>query len=402
MDIDTIKSELKSATENVHMLVQRQSEEIKQYGASTLETAKELKAATAKYDESIKAMDDRLSNIEAKANRPHYGVDQQIKATPGMQFVMSEEFKSAGKRGTTDSVNVGNLFGTKNIDPTVGDGQDRAPVFPERVPEIYFDPGQREMTLRDIMNIGQTTSNSVDFFVEKDFDEDGATSQNGEGGLKAQQQMQFEKKSANVETIAAWLPVSRQVLDDAAMLQSHIDNRLVYSVNKELEDQILFGSGASGQLLGIHNTPGVETIGAPTGKTTQLDLIRRAIAAVRLSEYAATGVILNPSDWATIELTKGDDEHYIWVSVPEGGVPRLWRVPVVETTAMQEGRFLTGAFGLGAQLWDRMTSTVRISDSHAEYFTSNLVAILAELRVALTTYRPKAFVKGVLDQDLST
>ena len=402
MDIEAIKTELKSATESVHALVQKQDGEIKQYGETTKETREELKKASARYDEQVKALDDRLSAIEAKGQRPTYGVEQAFKATPGMQFIMSDEYKSAGKRGATDAVDVGNIFGRKSIDPLVGDGVDRAPVFPEQVPELYFDPGQREMTLRDIMNVGQTTSNAIDFFVEKDFDEDGAASQNGEGGLKAQQAMQFDKKSANVETIAAWLPVSRQVLDDSAMLQSHIDNRLVYAVNKKLEDQILFGTGTSGELLGIHNTPGVQTIGAPTTGVTKLDLIRKAIAAVRVSEYAATGVILHPSDWAEIELIKGDDEHYIWVSVPDGGVPRLWRVPVVETTAMQEGRFLTGAFGLGAQLWDRMASTVRISDSHAEYFTSNLVAILAELRVALTTYRPKAFIKGVLDQDLST
>ena len=44
------------------------------------------------------------------------------------------------------------------------------------------------------------------------------------------------------------------------MLQSHIDGRLVYAVNKELGDKILFGDGTDGRLLGINNTPGVKSM----------------------------------------------------------------------------------------------------------------------------------------------
>ena len=78
----------------------------------------------------------------------------------------------------TDSVDVGNIFGLKAVDATalVGDGDDRAPVWPEQVPEIFFDPGQRAMTLRDLMNVGQTQSNAVEYFQETDFDPDSAAS----------------------------------------------------------------------------------------------------------------------------------------------------------------------------------------------------------------------------------
>jgi HK97 family phage major capsid protein len=62
---------------------------------------------------------------------------------------------------------------------------------------------------------------------------------------------------------------------------------------------------------------------------------------------------------------------------------------------MHEGEFLTGAFGLGAQIWDREQANVRISEHHADYFTKNMLAILAEERIALTVYRPESFVKGV-------
>jgi HK97 family phage major capsid protein len=67
---------------------------------------------------------------------------------------------------------------------------------------------------------------------------------------------------------------------------------------------------------------------------------------------------------------------------------------VFETTAINEGDFLVGNWSLAAQLWDRQQSTIRVSESHADLFVKNGVAVLAEERVALTVYRPQAFVKG--------
>jgi HK97 family phage major capsid protein len=410
MEVKEIQAEFGKATEEIKGLLAKQDSEIKSNGESTAKTAAELKAAgdrLAQIEAEKKSMEDRLSGVEAKMNRPQYSAGGgELKATPGMQFVMSDEYKAAQAGGVprTNALEVGNMFGLKTIaDSTRGDGTDRAPVHAEQVPELGFDPGQRQMTIRGLMNVAPTASNSIEHFRETGaFDAGSAAAQDGETNTKRQMKMNFEKLTATVETIAAWLPASRQVLDDQAQLQSHIDTRLIYKVLKEMEDQVIFGDGTSGNLLGIHNTPGVQTIGAPAGTDTVIDHIRKAFAAVRASEYMATGIILHPNDWAEIELTKGSDDHYIWVSVPDGGVSRLWRVPVVESTVMEEGRFLTGAFGIGAQLWDRQQATIRIAEQHEDYFIRNALVVLAELRVALTVYRPQAFVKGTLSDTLST
>lgn len=397
-----VKEAMTQVQDQIKTLTDKQAAEIKQNGEVTEATAKQLKEATAQYDEKFQEFVERFDKIEAEQKRNLNGkARNEIKATPGMQFILSDQLKN--RQGmNTEAFEVGNMFGTKAIDPVVGDGSDRAPVYAERVPEFFYDPGQRPMRLRDIMNVAPTMSNAIEYFVETAFDENGAKSQGGEGALKNKNAMQFTKKTATVETIANWLPVSRQVLDDAPMLQSHIDGRLTYAVEKELEDQVLFGTGTDNEVLGIMATPGIGNIGAPAGTDTTIDHIRKAIAQVRLSEYEATGIILNPTDWANLELEKGSDGHYIWVTVPNGGETRLWRVPVIETTAMEEGRFLVGAFGLGAQLWDRMQSTIRISESHDDYFARNLIAVLGEMRAALTVYRPNAFVKGTLVEGIST
>src|SRR3546814_10185181 len=77
-----------------------------------------------------------------------------------------------------------------------------------------------------------------------------------------------------------------------------------------------------------------------------------------LAEFPATGHVLNPIDWAEIELTKITDGGYLFANPQNDSQPRLWGLPVVETQAMTAGIFLTGAFRLGAQIFDRQDARV--------------------------------------------
>lgn len=86
--------------------------------------------------------------------------------------------------------------------------------------------------------------------------------------------------------------------------------------------------------------------------------------------------------------------QYLFASPVNGADPRLWRLPVVETQAMTVDKFLTGAFQLGAQVFDREDANVEISTEDSDNFRKNLVTIRAEERLALAVYRTEAFVKG--------
>src|SRR3546814_9358478 len=61
---------------------------------------------------------------------------------------------------------------------------------------------------------------------------------------------------------------------------------------------------------------------------------------------------------------------------------------------MTAGNFLTGAFRLGAQIFDRQDARVEVSTEDSDNFRKNLVTILAEERLALAVYRPEAFIRG--------
>src|SRR5690606_25533454 len=107
-----------------------------------------------------------------------------------------------------------------------------------------------------------------------------------------------------------------------------------------------------------------------------------------------TGHVLNPIDWAGIELTKDAEGRYI-IGQPQGvASPTMWGLPVVATQAIVSGKFLTGAFKLGAQLFDRWQARVEVATENEDDFVKNLVTILAEERLALAVYRPEAFIYG--------
>ncbi|MCA1806626.1 MAG: phage major capsid protein [Actinobacteria bacterium] len=72
---------------------------------------------------------------------------------------------------------------------------------------------------------------------------------------------------------------------------------------------------------------------------------------------------------------------------------RLWGLPVVSTNAITEGTILVGDFQRGSAVHDRENASVRITDSHSDFFTKNLWAVLAEERIAQSILRPNAFVE---------
>jgi HK97 family phage major capsid protein len=126
---------------------------------------------------------------------------------------------------------------------------------------------------------------------------------------------------------------------------------------------------------------------------TGIDVLRIAMLQAALAEYPATGHVLHPIDWASIELLKDTEGRYV-IGNPQGSLnPTLWNLPVVETQAISVGKFLTGAFKLGAQIFDQWTSRIEVGFQNDD-FVRNKVTILGEERLALAVYRPEGFIYG--------
>jgi HK97 family phage major capsid protein len=125
------------------------------------------------------------------------------------------------------------------------------------------------------------------------------------------------------------------------------------------------------------------------GQTLYAGRRRRHVA-----ERAPTGVVLNPTDWADIELQKDSTGQYIWVDVTTGGESKVWRLAVVPTNAIAAGNFLVGDFPAAAVVYDRQDVTIEVSREHGDNFVKNMVTILVEERLDLAVEAPGALVFG--------
>ena len=217
--------------------------------------------------------------------------------------------------------------------------------------------------------------------------------------LKPQSDITLTLRTEAVKDIASWIPAPRQTLADIPRLRNYIDMRLMNGLELTEEYHILFGDGSDRMLSGILTNANRQQYAWSDGKSgdTKIDAVRRAATLASLAEYPATGVVMHQLDWEDIELQKGSDKHYIWVTVTQGGEARLWRMPVIQTQAIPAGRAVVGAWGLGATLYDRQQASIEIAREHEDYFARNMVAIRAEERLVMTVERPEAFVDVSFD-----
>ena len=278
---------------------------------------------------------------------------------------------------------------------------------------VQFDPmvprGQRPTRVRDLFPVAATSANLIEFFkvmgwVENNGDgnagmvPDRDSNESNGFGRKPKSNLQFLPDSAPVRTIAHWEAAHRNVIQDVPQLQATINNELLYGLALKEDDQLLNGDGTGENIRGLLRTEGIQIYTALNNELKS-DSLRKASTLAMLANYPANGYVLHPNDWEDIELQKGsgDGQYMLFTNIAIGVNAQVWRQPVVETPAINEGTFLNGAFGAGAQVYDRQQANIRIADQHAEMFVQNAVAILCEERLALAVKRPEAFVRGTFD-----
>ncbi|HRQ66881.1 MAG TPA: phage major capsid protein [Xanthomonadaceae bacterium] len=251
------------------------------------------------------------------------------------------------------------------------------PSQPER--SGVFGPALRPLRLLDVLPSRPTASDSVEH-VRLHYEGEPAEQEN-EGDEKAGIDAEGELVKAHIVTIAGHLTASRQVLADHAALQANIDSVMRNKLMFRLENQIINGPGGQGKIEGL-----IELAAAfvPTIGQTPADIIGEALVRQSDNGYTPSIVVMNPLDWFRLQLTRkaDDDAEYLFGSPTMPVPPSLWNTVVVRTPAMPEGEALT-IDPAHVTVLDREKAGVMLSNSHADYFIRNLVAILGELRAGL-------------------
>lgn len=261
---------------------------------------------------------------------------------------------------------------------------------------------QRPLRLREVVTNLTTTSDTIEYVrmtsqtnnaspvTESTATADPGT-MNAANGVKPESALAWAKVTTPVRTIAHWIPITKRALSDAAQVRSIIDAFLRYGLEEELEDQMISGDGTGENLEGLATVSGVQ---AQAWDTNLLTTTRKARTKVRLvGRSNPNAYLLNPADLETIDLLQDSEARY-YFGGPSGlgSAGTLWGLPVIETEAVPAGTGYVGDFRK-AVLWDREQASITISDSHANFFIRNMVAILAEMRAAFGVIQPNAFVE---------
>lgn len=394
--------------------------------ANMLDEAKKVKAEikTLQDDEEMrKSILDLGEGIEIRGNGNGDGKQAKISSrylaekrydTLGEAFVKSQAWQDwlkqvapgglipETRKGLTSPPLEFKRFGLFHKDLITGASATSAGAF--IVPDdtgIYEPLGRYPLTLRDLISVRTTTSDAVEFVrqtaqvtqaaptAESNVTE--KTGYPGEvSGEKPEGAVEFERVQELVKTIAVWIPATKRAISDAAQLRGLIDDELREDLAEELENQLLNGNGVGENFTGLANTAGILT---QAWDTDILTTSRKAITNLLMNgKQVPTAWLLNPTDWETIELTQTTTGLYYFGGPMNQGSPKLWSLPVVQNFFVAPG---TGYLGNWRKmvLWDREQATISVSDSHADFFIRNMVAILAELRAAMGVIRPTAFVE---------
>lgn len=110
----------------------------------------------------------------------------------------------------------------------------------------------------------------------------------------------FDRVTLSAKTLAAYVPVSLELIEDASNIASIINNALQAALGLSLDKAVLFGIGSEEEPRGIRNAEGINKISA-VGTPTDYSQVSSAV-----------GDILN-------ENYPGDSSGLAWISHPRDG-----------------------------------------------------------------------------------
>lgn len=203
-----------------------------------------------------------------------------------------------------------------------------------------------------------------------------------EGDLKPALDITLVEKSVTLETYAAYKPITRQALEDYPRIRSVVEGYLRQSLRESLEGAVA---------TAIDSDTDIPSVGT-AGTTPLLISIRAAMAQVEINGFVANTVIVNPGDWAAMDVGTA----VLAATIP--GVQRgFWGLAVVASTRLPSGTAYVGDLTAAVTLFDRNRTNVFLTDSHNQNFLRNILVVLAETRAYAAVTQPAAMCKAVGD-----
>ena len=383
-----MSDELKSAVENglkdvnakLEAAITKYEGQVQEAGTASNEAKQAVVALSAEFKAKVAEINASLIDIAQKSPQAPRGADKPL--TAGEEFVKSEEFKQFAAGGSKTSRVRLEVKNTVLADNTTTTWFDQRPGV---VPGAFLP-----LNVYRSLPQNQTATDTVVLMREASFTNN-ARGQT-EGQEKAQSAITFNKYNVPIETIAHWLKVSKQLIADAPAVVSYIENRLRFGVEAKVDDQLMNGDGTSPNLMGLLDT-GNYTVYTPTSGDNLIQAINRAKYQLWAIGYVADTVYVNPADWGAQEIERGNNGQYLYGAPGTISGVNPFGIRVVITPRITAGTFLVGQVSVAAGVWNRSGATIEMGYEDND-FTSNLVTVLAEVRLALGVEVPAAMLGG--------
>lgn len=385
-----VTASIEEATDKFNARAEDALKEAKKSGKLSEETKAAVDKMASEFNalrEAEKTLRAAIGELEQHVAQMPLANAKHIVETVGQQVISAEALKTFSA-----SVEGGKRVSIPVNAALISSGVAEGVVEPQRLPGIDTAPKQR-LFIRDLIAPGRTSSPAIFWVQQTGFTNKAAVV--AENTTKPYSDIAFATKITPVTTIAHMFKASKQILDDFAQLQSTVDAEMRYGLKYVEEQEILFGDGTGVHLHGIVPQASAFSAEFMVEQQNGIDDLRLAMLQAQLARFPASGHVLHFIDWAKIELTKDTLGRYILANPSGLTGPTLWGLPVVATEAAAfKGKFLTGAFNAGAQIFDREDANVVISTENADDFEKNMISIRCEERLALAVKRPEAFIYG--------
>lgn len=370
----------------------------------------EIKELVDKYDETVKELDTVKGDL---------GKLQSFKKTEGNPFAKAfQEKEEAIKDMANKQYNKSTLTTMKSEDffmkatmTTGGSLEDRRVIPYDRViQQPVFDPEERP--LRDFFRVGTTSSDTVEWPIEQvpgsspqedwDYDNNAAAVDSDAAADKPESEFQWDLETRTVRDIAHLVRLHKNLMNDLPLLQTYLPSRLRDGLMREESRQILRGQDSNSEIIGLSQTgshvdydvasfqAAVVNNGKTVAEANYIDILGYAMTQLRLGNYGASLILMNPEDYYSFMFSVNNDEDYhmnnpVWLYVAS---------IVQQSNYVDQGNFYVLDRNRSNFLLTRENVNIEFSYEDRDNFQKNLVTIRAEERIVQVTERPNGIVYG--------
>ena len=287
------------------------------------------------------------------------------------------------------------------------------------------------LTMLDIVPIGTTGQAAIKYMRETGSGS-AATSRN-EGAVLAESTFTWAESTVPVRSIGHKVPVTEEQLEDAPVVRTLLDRRMLLGVRQAVNKQIIDGNGTAPNIAGFRSLE-ASTAGtaATAAQMNKLEIAQSASTAVSFGKDVmvmirqlmtlvevhggtfSSHICVHPSVWERIQLAETTSAGFYMGDPRFDFGERLWGLPIVKdqyrlsATPETEGAnnegftegdvpVLLGNFTEFSEFFFRRGVTVEFGHNDDDY-ERLIQTIRAYTRGALAVYRVKAFA-NILGKD---